>query len=143
MLAPVARPVVHEDRDAARTSGGSVEPRYAAARRSSSTCSRRATSSIVASSIRSAARTSPLRTRAPPSAIAPNASSSRPGTPSFRTEEDVERSVQRTGHLGRHGHTSARQPQHHDVVPARVLPEPLGELPSRLGPIGELRHPTA
>ena len=39
----------------------------------------------------------------------------------------VQRRVQRGGYLLRHGHTSPRQAQHHDIIAAEVMLEKAGQ----------------
>ena len=52
-------------------------------------------------------------------------------------EEDVERCSERPRDLARHGHTAARQAEDDDVRAAGVSGQPLGEQPTRLGPVTE------
>src|SRR5581483_11589113 len=85
IVEPVARPSSTTIATRPRTSGGGRSPRKARSRRSSSARSRSVTCSRTLSGSLSAFTTSSLRTRAPPLAIAPIASSSWPGRPSLRT----------------------------------------------------------
>ena len=73
----------------------------------------------------------------PPLAIAPIASSGCPGMAELADEEDVERRSERPRDLARHGHAAARQAEHDDVRPAEPPGQPLGEQPTRLGPVTE------
>src|SRR4051812_7058918 len=84
MVEPVARPSSTSTTARSRTRIGGRSPRNTRSRRSSSRCSRSVTRSISARST-PYPTTSGLRTRTPPLAIAPIASSSCPGKPSLRT----------------------------------------------------------
>jgi hypothetical protein len=55
-------------------------------------------------------------------------------------EEHVERSAERASDLEGDGHAAAREAEHHHVVAAGVLTQPLGEQPPRLGSIPEAPH---
>ena len=81
MVEPVARPSSTSRMTRPRTSAGGLSPRNTCARRSSSACSSATTRSTCSGRRPKVS----LITRAPPSAIAPKASSGCQGTPSLRT----------------------------------------------------------
>src|SRR5205823_8928845 len=85
IVAPVARPSSTRITTLPCTSGAGRSPRYSRSRRASSASSSRAMASIAAVGMPSASTIAVLRTRTPPVAIAPIASSRWNGTPSLRT----------------------------------------------------------
>ena len=85
IVAPVASPSSIRITVFSRNSGADRPSRYSCSRRSSSAVSRFVTASMISSRFGNALATSSFRTRTPPDAIAPTASSSNPGTPSLRT----------------------------------------------------------
>ena len=82
-----------------------------------------------------------LSTRAPPLAMAPIASSSCPGKPSFRTTRASSGASRMLGYLATDGHSASWQGQHEHVVPVRVLlGQPLTELSAGFGAVLEPPH---
>src|SRR5437016_1248533 len=85
IVAPVANPSSIKITVRPEISGAGLPSRYFSSRRWSSIISRCVIDSIISSAFGSARATSSFKTRTPPDAIAPTASSSNPGTPSLRT----------------------------------------------------------
>ena len=83
---------------------------------------------------------SSFRTRTPPDATAPSAKSSSPGGRRRRTQEHVERRLERARDLERDGHTAARQTDHADAEQAGVSVEVRREALAGVGAILEEGH---